>query len=227
MSRVESGASDADNGPLFTIALVVSGFLLLVYLLMRQRSGRKSIPGPWIPPSNRNNLVDLKEMEDCVQKYGPMFGFRVPGMRMLFLCDVDSIKEALVGQADVFAGRMKFPLIMLTGKESGVIFIDGPKWQEHRRFILSVLRTFGFGKNITERIIQEELLIVGDEFAAHGDESFFPRMTLLRSAANVICLLVFGERCGDEPEFEMLVKTTSGVTGPDVPYPFLIGMFHK
>lgn len=49
-----------------------------------------------------------------------------------------------------------------TGEE-GVIFNVGKKWQEQRRFMLSTLRDFGFGKSSMEQLISEEI----DRFLAY------------------------------------------------------------
>ena len=44
----------------------------------------------------------------------------------------------------------------LTGKE-GVIFSEGKTHQEQRRFMLSTLRDFGFGKSDMESLINDEV----------------------------------------------------------------------
>jgi hypothetical protein len=43
-----------------------------------------------------------------------------------------------------------------TGTE-GVVFNHGKKWQEQRRFMLTTLRDFGFGKSSMEGMINEEV----------------------------------------------------------------------
>jgi hypothetical protein len=44
----------------------------------------------------------------------------------------------------------------ITGAE-GVVFNHGKKWQEQRRFMLTTLRDFGFGKSDMEGMINEEV----------------------------------------------------------------------
>uniref|UniRef100_A0A1I7ZFA1 Cytochrome P450 n=1 Tax=Steinernema glaseri TaxID=37863 RepID=A0A1I7ZFA1_9BILA len=39
----------------------------------------------------------------------------------------------------------------------GIVFSEGPGWQEQRRFSLQVLRNFGVGRNLMQERILEEL----------------------------------------------------------------------
>ncbi len=56
-----------------------------------------------------------------------------------------------------------FPSPSLVGTLSdntsgGIIFSEGPNWQENRRFTLHHLRNLGFGKGEMETLIGEEVL---------------------------------------------------------------------
>ncbi len=72
-----------------------------------------------------------------------------------------------------------------TGRE-GVLFNSGTKWVEQRRFMLSTLRDFGFGKSSMEELIAEEVVEFMDHLemkSASGPiEVKVPRDRLLCSA---------------------------------------------
>ncbi len=54
------------------------------------------------------------------------------------------------------AEKFKVPRQNLTGTE-GVLFNHGKNWQEQRRFMLTTLRDFGFGKSGMEALINQEV----------------------------------------------------------------------
>ena len=53
---------------------------------------------------------------------------------------------------DEFSGRPFHP----DAKNLGIIYNDGPVWQEQRRFSLKQLRDFGFGRRGLESVLHEE-----------------------------------------------------------------------
>lgn len=88
----------------------------------------------------------------------------------------------------------------------GIVLNDGQSWQDHRRFALSTLRDFGFGRGGTEQIIQNELQMMIESYEAKNGEAFDPRVSLNMATCNVICTLSFNERCGDDPFFTTLLE---------------------
>ena len=79
----------------------------------------------------------------------------------------------------------------------GVLFSDGQRWTEQRRFVLQTLRDFGFGKMAIEDTIRDELRDMVSHFEGESARGAInPQIQLMRSVGNIICALVFGQRMG-------------------------------
>ncbi|XP_071566707.1 probable cytochrome P450 304a1 [Temnothorax nylanderi] len=121
--------------------------------------------------------------------------------------DYDSIKEVLT--RDEFSARITdvdFIKDRAFGKELGIFFIDGEKWQEQRRFALRHMRDFGFGRRqekLESEIMDEmslflEILKSGPAYAGEkeilkGNLALFPDI-LYAPAGNNIWNIMFGHR---------------------------------
>lgn len=108
---------------------------------------------------------------------------------------------------------------------------DGPRWNEQRRFALTVLKEFGFGQNVMENEIRAELadLITAISAASLSDQvnnksseqvtyrstPIDPLQFLQRSIYNVISVLVFGSRLGGrDPSFDRRADFINNVPKP-------------
>uniref|UniRef100_A0A8D0HFN2 Cytochrome P450 family 2 subfamily AR member 1 n=1 Tax=Sphenodon punctatus TaxID=8508 RepID=A0A8D0HFN2_SPHPU len=96
--------------------------------------------------------------------YGPVFTIYLGSLRVVVLCGYETVKAALVDQADAFGGRAEHPLTERTSKGHGLFFSNGETWSQLRRFSLSTLRNFGMGKRSIEERIQEEAQCLLEEF---------------------------------------------------------------
>jgi hypothetical protein len=148
------------------------------------------------------NVLGLKK------KYGDVSSQFVFNKVAVYFNSYAAIKEAYVTHGEESAGRLKikFPSPQIANA-AGLTTSEGLLWQEHRRFALSALRNFGFGRNGAEQIVQTELDFITDEFRSigkQGKQAFNPRLTLNRATSNVISRLVFGQRAGCEKDYEML-----------------------
>uniref|UniRef100_A0A8C3HIM1 unspecific monooxygenase n=1 Tax=Chrysemys picta bellii TaxID=8478 RepID=A0A8C3HIM1_CHRPI len=89
-------------------------------------------------------------------KYGPVFTIYLGSLRVVVLYGQEAVKEALIDQGDEFSGRGKLALADKLIKGAGIIFSNGERWKQLRRFALTTLRNFGMGKKSVEERIQEE-----------------------------------------------------------------------
>ncbi|GCB70746.1 hypothetical protein scyTo_0005763 [Scyliorhinus torazame] len=86
-------------------------------------------------------------------------------------------------------------------KVSGIVFAPyGMVWKQQRKFSLSTLRHFGFGKLDLEPKIIEELQFVKSEFSKAVGTAFSPFHVINNAVSNIICSMCFGKRFDYEDE---------------------------
>lgn len=177
--------------------------LLLGFLLLLVRGHPKSRgnfpPGPRPLPLLGNLLqLDrgglLNSFMQLREKYGDVFTLHLGPRPVVMLCGTDTIKEALVGQAEDFSGRGTIAVIEPIFKEYGVIFANGERWKALRRFSLATMRDFGMGKRSVEERIQEEAQCLVEELQKSQGAPLDPTFLFQCITANIICSIVFGER---------------------------------
>ncbi|XP_023801505.1 cytochrome P450 2F2-like, partial [Cyanistes caeruleus] len=86
--------------------------------------------------------------------------------KVVVISGYETVKEALVNQADAFAERPKIPVFEDLTKGNGVVFAHGENWKVMRRFTLTALRDFGMGKKAIEDRIVEEYGHLADTIAS-------------------------------------------------------------
>ncbi|XP_029464661.1 cytochrome P450 2G1-like [Rhinatrema bivittatum] len=141
-----------------------------------------------------NSLLKLKE------QYGPVFTVYFGSRPVVVLCDYEAVKEALIDHAEEFSGRGEIPILDKNIKGFGVVFSNGERWKQLRRFSLQTLRNFGMGKRSIEERIQEEAQFLVEEFRKTKQLPCDPTFFFGRSVSNVICSVVFGRRFDYEDE---------------------------
>ncbi|KAM4839848.1 cytochrome P450 2C18-like [Urocitellus parryii] len=151
------------------VALVLGLSCLLLLSVWRQSSGRGKLPpGPTPLPIIGNILqIDVKDISKSLTKfskvYGPVFTLYLGLKPSVVLHGYDAVKEALVDLGEEFAGRGSFPLSEKVNKDLGILFSNGKRWKELRRFSLMTLRNFGMGKRSIEDRVQEEACCLVEE----------------------------------------------------------------
>uniref|UniRef100_A0A8C3HHG0 unspecific monooxygenase n=1 Tax=Chrysemys picta bellii TaxID=8478 RepID=A0A8C3HHG0_CHRPI len=86
------------------------------------------------------------------------------------------------------------PFIPVLVLFSGIVFSNGERWKQLRRFALTNLRNFGMGKKSIEERIQEETRFLLERLRNTHGRPFDPILFLNHSVSNVICSIVFGDR---------------------------------
>uniref|UniRef100_A0A8C4RE03 Cytochrome P450 2B4-like n=2 Tax=Erpetoichthys calabaricus TaxID=27687 RepID=A0A8C4RE03_ERPCA len=180
------------------LGLIVVG---LLYLFVQRDSARYATmpPGPTPLPLIGNLLqVNGKTPHESFIKmsetYGPVMTVQMGPQRVVVLVGYDAVQEALVQQADVFAGRAASPLFVRISGDFGLFLSNGERWKQLRRFSISTLRDFGMGKRTIEEWIQEEAKHLIEEFRKTKGSLCDPTMILGHAVSNVICSIVFGQR---------------------------------
>ncbi|KAF5911223.1 hypothetical protein HPG69_019591, partial [Diceros bicornis minor] len=88
--------------------------------------------------------------------YGPVFTLYLGLKPTVVLHGYEAVKEALIDQGEEFSGRGSFPVAERLNRGRGIIFSNGKRWKEIRRFSLMTLRNFGMGKRSIEDRVQQE-----------------------------------------------------------------------
>lgn len=77
---------------------------------------------------------------------------------MVMICDVPTINETFVKDAETYAWRpvnQAITYLRYQGKY-GIVFNDGNLWRYHRKLTLQVFKDFGMGELVHENYSDEE-----------------------------------------------------------------------
>ncbi|XP_030632015.1 cytochrome P450 2C31 isoform X1 [Chanos chanos] len=200
--------------------LLLAGLVLLLVLVLRWRrnaSGVRLPPGPFALPlvGNlpwMNKHEPFQSFMKWSREYGPVLTVHMGPQRAVVLVGYDTVKEALVDQADDFTSRFQIPLFHRIVRGYGLGISNGERWKQLRRFTLTTLRDFGMGRKRMEAWIQEESKHLLDSMSENKAAPFDPMVFLSRAVSNVICALVFGQRFSyDNHHFLDLLQIISEV----------------
>uniref|UniRef100_A0A8C3HI29 unspecific monooxygenase n=1 Tax=Chrysemys picta bellii TaxID=8478 RepID=A0A8C3HI29_CHRPI len=198
-----------------TVFLVICVSCLLFFSAWRKMSGSGKLPpGPVAFPIIGNTLqLNTRNLPQSIHelsaKYGPVFTIYLGSLRVVVLYGQEAVKEALIDQGDEFSGRGKLALADKLAKGTGIIFSNGERWKQLRRFALTTLRNFGMGKKSVEERIQEEAHFLVERLRNTHERPFDPTIPLTHAVSNIICSIVFGDRFDyDDQKFLTLIKLT-------------------
>ncbi|XP_052666233.1 cytochrome P450 2K6-like [Harpia harpyja] len=195
-------------------------FILTFLSILKMRGfwnnhqGKNFPPGPRALPIIGNlHLFDLKRPYrtylQLSKLYGPVFSVQMGLRKIVVISGYETVKEALVNQADAFAERPKIPIFQdLTGGY-GIVFAHGENWKVMRRFTLTTLRDFGMGKKAIEDCIVEEYGYLADSIVAQEGKPFDGSKMINAAVANIIVSILLGKRfdCKDS-RFVRLIHLT-------------------
>ncbi|XP_060118333.1 cytochrome P450 1B1-like [Heteronotia binoei] len=201
-------------------ALLVSCALLLCLWARRRRRPRapgKSPPGPlgWPLLGNVLQLGRLPHLTFCelARRYGAVFQLRL-GMRAIVVLNGEAaIRQALVQQSGLFAGRPDFPSFRLvSGGKSMAFGHYTERWRAQRRVAHATLRAFSTANTPSKRLFEQHVaaeaqeLIDGLVGLSEGGAFADPAPLLTVANANVMCALCFGQRYShSDGEFRALL----------------------
>ncbi|XP_004427921.1 PREDICTED: cytochrome P450 2C18 [Ceratotherium simum simum] len=182
------------------VVLVLCLSCLLLLSLWKQSSRKGKLPpGPTPLPIIGNILqLDVKDISKSLSKiskvYGPVFTLYLGLEPTVVLHGYEAVKEALIDLGEEFSGRGSFPVAQRVNKGHGILFSNGKRWKEIRRFSLMTLRNFGMGKRSIEDRVQEEARCLVEEFRKTNASPCDPTFILGCAPCNVICSIVFHNR---------------------------------
>ncbi|XP_068100631.1 cytochrome P450 2K1-like [Hyperolius riggenbachi] len=192
----------------FTISIA----LFIYWINASKRSTARMPPGPKpLPLIGNLNLLDLKKpfesLMELSEKYGEVFTVHFGPKKMVVLAGYNTVKDALINQADDFGDRADIPISTLLTKNNGIIFSNGESWKTMRRFTLSALRDLGMGKKTVEARIQDEVTYLIDSFKSYNGKPFDTNLIVNSAVSNIVCSTIFGKRFEyDDPVFQTLIR---------------------
>ncbi|XP_053142867.1 cytochrome P450 2K4-like isoform X2 [Hemicordylus capensis] len=156
-------------------------------------------PGPRPLPFIGNlHIMDLKRPHTTMLKlskvYGPVFSIQMGLQKIVVLTGYETVKEALVTQADGFAERPIIPMFEDIGKGFGVIFSHGENWKVMRRFTLTTLRDYGMGKRTIEDKIVEECSFLIKKLESYEGKPVETTRIMNAATANIIVSILLDKR---------------------------------
>ncbi|XP_076141781.1 cytochrome P450 2F3-like [Alosa pseudoharengus] len=200
--------------------LLLAGLAMVLLLLAWRRRGVRGLPLP-PGPAGLPLLGNLPQVDKSApyktfmkwsKEYGPVITVHLGPKRFVILSGYQIVKEALVDQADDFAGRAPVPFSIRILKGYGLGISNGERWRQLRRFTVSTLRDFGMGRKKMEQWIQEESRYLLESLRETKSVPFDPTFLLASAVSNVICALVFGQRFSyDDVNFLRLLQIINNV----------------
>ncbi|XP_015283837.1 PREDICTED: cytochrome P450 2K4-like [Gekko japonicus] len=127
--------------------------------------------------------------------------------KMVVLTGYETVKEALVNQAEAFAGRPVIPMFEEFMKGYGILFARGENWRVMRRFTLTTLRDYGMGKKTIEDRIIEECGFLIKRIESHEGEPIETTGLMNGAVANIIVSILLAKRFEyEDPTFLRLLR---------------------
>ncbi|XP_068817888.1 cytochrome P450 2C18-like isoform X2 [Capricornis sumatraensis] len=182
------------------VVLVLCLSCLLLLSLWKQSSGKGKLPPGPTPLPILGNILQLdvknigKSLSNLSNTYGPVFTVYFGLRPTVVLHGYEAVKEALIDQGEEFSGRGSLPMSQRVNKGYGILFSNGKRWKEIRRFSLMTLRNFGMGKRSIEDRVQEEARCLVEELRKTNGSPCDPTFLLGCAPCNVICSIIFQNR---------------------------------
>ncbi|XP_068605731.1 cytochrome P450 2K1-like [Brachionichthys hirsutus] len=204
---------DLQSSTSFYLLLVLVLLVLhIFYSTFISKENTREPPGPKPLPLLGNLLqVDLKRLDisllNLSKTHGSVFTVYLGPKKVVVLAGYKTVKQALVSHAEEFGERDLIPLFHNLNKGNGILFTNGNRWKEMRRFALSTLRDFGMGKSLTEERIIEECHHLIKSFEQNEGKAFNNSQTLTYAASNIISGIMSGRRFEyTDPVFQVMVE---------------------
>ncbi|XP_075043057.1 cytochrome P450 2G1-like [Mixophyes fleayi] len=184
-----------------TLLLTLSLSCLILYLSLKRFWTRENLPPGPTPLPLLGNVLKIgrgdivNSLMKLSEEYGNVFTIYLGSRPVVVVTGYKLVREIYIDNGDDYLNRGEMPSWTSFFKNYGIIFTgDIKRWRELRRFSVSCLRDFGFGKRSIEVRIQEEscCLVTG---LKKTQESFIdPRQYLSRAVCNIIFSIMFGTR---------------------------------
>ncbi|KAI8747686.1 cytochrome P450 2J1 [Biomphalaria glabrata] len=193
------------------VLIVITSLLVYAYYRFTKKSLNVP-PCPVRPWPIVGHLLTLKadqrpQFQQWREECGDIFSVYLGSKLLVVINDFDLIKETFVKRADDFSDRpIMFIDEIMNHQASGIVFNSGHAWREQRNAAFSILRNFGFGKNVLADRVLEEVSHYLDSLKNHSGKPVDIRKITTESTANIICSILIGKRYEyNDPVFQRLI----------------------
>ncbi|KAM6186615.1 cytochrome P450 2C19-like isoform 2-T2 [Rhynchocyon petersi] len=208
------------------VALVLCVSCLVLFSLWKQSYGRGKLPPGPTPLPVIGNALQLnfknisKSLSTLSKTYGPVFTLYLGMKPTVVLCGYETVKEALLDQGEDFSGRGYIPVVDKLKRDCGIIFSNGKKWKDIRRFSLMTLRNFGMGKRSIEDRVQQEARTLVEELRKTNASPCDPTFILSCAPCNVICSIIFQKHFDytDQTFLDLMGKINENISTLSTPW---------
>ncbi|XP_067874980.1 cytochrome P450 2C3-like [Heterodontus francisci] len=208
-----------------TLLFVLLTVLLVMWSLKSKQPQKIKLPPGPPPLPILGNLFQVerkaphKSLIKLSEQYGPIFTIWFGRCPAVVLCGCEIMTEALIERGHDFSGRYLLPVFKKLSNGYGLVFSNGERWKQLRRFTLNTLRNFGMGRKSIEERIQEEAQFLVTAIRNKKDTPFSPKFPVRCAVSNIICSIVFGERFDYEDKkflklMEMIAENILALSGP-------------
>lgn len=187
-----------------SVLIFIIVFLLICHLTWKPAG---LPPGPALTLPIVGDLLHLvggdplRAFRKLRRKYGDIYSFYIGRDLTVIINGYDLIQKAAVKNAHIFSGRPKNLITNVMGEGKGIVFTNEPHWKRQRKFTLSCLQEFGFGKTSLEESILKEVECFITVLKKQKGNPFNVHETIQGSMANIIFAIVCGKRHEYEDEF--------------------------
>lgn len=185
-----------------TILLLILRYVFIVKDASPDRP--HAMPGPrWIPMLGNWDIVTKGQilqpfelLQHLAQKHGSVYGVYFGSSHLTVLNSYAAVKETFIKHGSVFAGRNPNSAMdkYFTKGNQGILFSEGNRWKEQRRFAHRLLKDLGVGKTKMEDIVAAETSVWIKEFTKIEGKAFNIGNYFDYGPSNVVAAILFGRR---------------------------------
>lgn len=145
------------------------------------------------------------------ETYGPVFSVYLGSQLVVVLNGTETIRQALIDNAEEFAGRPHLYMIHATLKGKGIISSPyNQDFNEHKKFLLSTINRFGRRRSSLEVNCLQTIRETLDEYRERIDHNFEytnnqMKNSLSQIASQNVLTMTFGTRMHDKKNFSTLM----------------------
>lgn len=234
-----------DSSTLQTSLVCIATFIFIIWWRTCASRSRVCLPPgprgwPWVGylPNVVYQMAWKKRethevIGDLAKTYGGACGLRLGAKNVVVLNGYEAIKEAFQ-HPDMNDRPQNVMIKDIDDVGTGILYSSGDTWREIRKFTVTKLKSFGFGKRSFAENISTEIEFMNTEIAKLEGKPFFPRSLLEAGTLNVVSTIILGQRFEyDDEQLVMILNNLRrngsliGAGGAILFLPFLTKFLRK